>query len=95
MVRLELARLNEAYDKDLGRMQAVIDKLTGRIKNLTERISEYDNFMKIKGLLEEFKEFIRPKSIAEKLQKNKQVVEIREPNKVQRRRGDKKHDIAI
>ena len=90
-----LARLNEAYDKDLGRMQAVIDKLTGRINTLTERISEYDNFMKIKGLLEEFKEFIRPKSIAEKLQKNKQVVEIREPNKVQRRRGDKKHDIAI
>lgn len=89
-----LARLNEDYDKDLGRMQAVIDKLTGRVKNLTERISEYDNFMKIKGLLEEFKEFIRPKSIAEKLQKNKQVVAIQEPDKVQRKR-DKKHDVAI
>lgn len=90
-----LARLNEAYDKDLGRMQTVIDKLTGRVKSLTERVAECENFMNINGLLEEFKEFIRPKSIAEKLQRNKQVVEMRKPDKLQRRNSNKKHDIAI
>ncbi|MDD6796660.1 MAG: plasmid recombination protein [Clostridia bacterium] len=87
--------LNEAYDKDLRRMQAVIDKLTGKVKSLTERISEYDNFMKIKGLLEEFKEFIRPKSIAEKLQKNKLAVARRSVDELQRKNVDKKHDVAI
>lgn len=90
-----LARLNEAYDKDLGRMQAVIDKLTGRVKSLTERIAECENFMKIKGLLEEFKEFIRPKSIAEKLQQNKQIVAMQEPDKVKKRSVEKRQDVAI
>ena len=90
-----LTKLNEAYDKDLRRMQAVIDKLTGRVKSLTERITEYDNFMKIKGLLEDFKEFIRPKSIAERLQKNKQVVAMRESDKVKKRSMEKRQDVAI
>lgn len=90
-----LERLNEAYDKDMEKMQMVIDRMTGKIKTLKQQISEYDNFIKIKGLLEEFKEFVRPKSIAEKLQRKKQQVAMREQDTEQRNRNVKRHDIAI
>ena len=73
----------------------MIDKLTNRIKTLTERVAEYDNFMKIKGLVGGFKEFIRLNYIAEKLQKNKLVVEMREPDKVKKRSLEKRQDVAI
>ena len=49
----------------------------------------------MKGLLEECKEFIRPKTIAEKLVKNKQDIAKRDVETVQRKRTVKKHDIAI
>ena len=49
----------------------------------------------MKGLLEECKEFIRPKNIVEKLAKNKRDIANRDVESIQRKRTAKKHDIAI
>lgn len=75
--------------------QTLIDKLARQIKTLKEQLAGYDRFLELKGLLEECKKFVRPKSIVEKLQRNKWEIAKREVDMTQRKRSIKKHDIAI
>lgn len=68
-------KLNEAYDKDMDTMQRKIDKLTAQVSTLKEKISKAETFLKVKGLLEEFLDYLKPKSISQSLSEKKKEVE--------------------
>jgi chromosome segregation ATPase len=88
-----LAKLNEKYDKDISRMQLQINKLSSQVKTLKEKVAHHENFLKIKGLLEEFTEFIRPKTLTERLNAKKKLVDERESGREWGK--EKRQDIAI
>ena len=89
-----LGKLSELYEQVLMQKQSLINKLSGQVKTLKDRLAGYDRFMELKGLLEECKEFIRPKTLKERLEISKQKV-----SKTERKKRtviiDKKHDVAI
>ena len=70
-----LQKLNEAYDIDMERMQIKIEKLTGQVQILTAKLVKAETFLKMKKLFEEFKEYLKPKSIKKSLQGKKRSVE--------------------
>ena len=70
-----LEKLNEAYDRDMDTMQRKIDKLTVQVSTLKEKISKAETFLKMKGLLEEFLDYLKPKSISRSLFEKKKEVE--------------------
>ena len=89
-----LGKFNELYEQELMQKQSLINKLSGQVKTLKDRLAGYDRFMELKGLLEECKEFIRPKTLKERLEISKQKVSKTE----QKKRTviiDKKRDVAI
>lgn len=89
-----LEKLNEAYDRDMDTMQRKIDNLAVQVKGLKNKISQLEAFIKIKDLVDEFKEFIRPKTVTEKLQMNKRRVADADKER-QVVMPKKKHDLAI
>lgn len=86
-----LEKLNEAYDRDIDLMQGKIDKLTSQIQILKDKLSKTETFLKMKGLLEEFKESLKPKSVKSELKEKKLIVAEREATKtkdeIQKRKG--------
>lgn len=70
-----LQKLNEAYDIDMERMQIKIEKLTGQVQILTAKLVKAKTFLKMKKLFEEFKEYLKPKSIKKSLRGKKKSVE--------------------
>ncbi|MBQ5850472.1 MAG: plasmid recombination protein [Lachnospiraceae bacterium] len=91
-----LGKLNEIYEKELTQKQNLINKLSGQIKTLKEKLAGFEGFLELRGLLEECKEFIRPKTIAEKLVKNKRDIAKRDMKTMTRNSLAKRHDdIAI
>lgn len=86
-----LEKLNEAYDKDIDLMQGKIDKLTSQIQILKDKLSKTETFLKLKGLLEEFKESLKPKSVKSELKEKKLIVAEREvtrtKDEIQKRKG--------
>lgn len=86
-----LEKLNEAYDRDIDLMQGKIDKLTSQIQILKDKLSKTETFLKMKGLLEEFKESLKPKSVKSELKEKKLIVAEREATRtkdeIQKRKG--------
>lgn len=86
-----LEKLNEAYDRDIDLMQGKIDKLTSQIQILKDKLSKTETFLKLKGLLEEFKESLKPKSVKSELKEKKLIVAEREATRtkdeIQKRKG--------
>ncbi len=86
-----LEKLNEAYDRDIDLMQGKIDKLTSQIQILKDKLSKTETFLKLKGLLEEFKESLKPKSMKSELKEKKLIVAEREATRtkdeIQKRKG--------
>ena len=86
-----LEKLNEAYDRDIDLMQGKIDKLTSQIQILKDKLSKTETFLKLKGLLEEFKESLKPKSMKSELKEKKLIVAEREATRtkdeIQTRKG--------
>lgn len=86
-----LEKLNEAYDRDIDLMQGKIDKLTSQIQILKDKLSKTEAFLKLKGLLEEFKESLKPKSVKSELKEKKLIVAEREvtrtKDEIQKRKG--------
>ena len=78
-----LKNLNLAYERELSVMQKSIIKLREQEKNLKAKLKQYELFVEIKGLVDAFKEFIRPKTIKEKLDENKTIVESQKRVKVE------------
>ena len=86
-----LENLNEAYDRDIDLMQGKIDKLTSQIQILKDNLSKTETFLKLKGLFEEFKESLKPKSVKSELKEKKLIVAEREvtrtKDEIQKRKG--------
>lgn len=89
-----LEKLNEAYDKDMDMMQGKIDKLTSQVQILKDKLTKTEAFLKFKGLLEEFKESLKPKSLKRDLQDKQMMSEERE-RKRQKDEVKKDKGIAI
>ncbi len=70
-----LQKLNEAYDIDMERMQIKIEKFTSQVQILTAKLVKAESFLKMKKLFEEFKEYLKHKSIKKSLQGKKRSVE--------------------
>ena len=70
-----MERLNKMYDKDIDQLQVKLDKCMEQIKTLSDKVKKYESFLNIKGLISKFKEFLKPKSIHNRLTEKKKVVE--------------------
>ncbi|MBR2403245.1 MAG: hypothetical protein IKB01_10870 [Lachnospiraceae bacterium] len=90
-----MKKLNMAYEKELSGMKRTIDKLNGHINNLKNRVKQYENFLNLHGLLDAFVEYIRPKSMQERLVEKKAIVEKEKKVREQEGNVKKKHGIAI
>ena len=90
-----LEKLNEIYDREMKHMQAKNDKLTDLVKTLKNKILQYDKFFDVKGLVEEIREFARPKLIKERMQDKQKSVENQKQNQVVSSMPGRKKDIAI
>ena len=77
--------LNRKYEVTLAAKQNKIDKLTEKIKELEKSLQQYEAFVGAKGLVNAFKEFLRPKSIIKQLKGTEQEL------KVQKRGEKNKH----
>lgn len=67
-----------------------------QIKTLKDKLKRYDSFLGTKGLLETFAEFIRPKSIHERVKEKQKIVDAsKEKPKNIEVIPKKKHDKAI
>ena len=58
----------------LREQQGLIKTLKEEIAGLTNKIKQFTNFIESKGLLQAFKEFLKPKSVIAKLKENKAIV---------------------
>ena len=90
-----LEKLNEIYDRELEYMQGAIDDLKAQLKTWKNKIQQYDKFLNVKGLVEEFKEFVRPKSIKERMEDKQKRVETQKKQTVMKHVSRRKEDIAI
>ena len=88
--------LNRQYASAIEAKDKTIAGLKEQISALKSKVGEFTDFVSEHGLMEAFKEFIRPKSLKEKLEIGKQKSRDME---TQKRNltvvTDKKHDIAI
>ena len=87
--------LNRQYAGAIEAKDKTIAGLREQISSLKSKLREFTDFVSECGLMEAFKEFIRPKNIVEKLAKNKRDIANRDVESIQRKRTAKKHDIAI
>lgn len=88
--------LNRQYASAIEAKDKTIVGLKEQISSLKSKVREFTDFVSDHGLMEAFKEFIRPKSMKEKLEIGKQ--KSREMESQKRNLTvitDKKHDIAI
>lgn len=88
--------LNKSYASDLNAKQKKNDSLTEQVNDLKKKIRQYTEFVEKRGLVEAFKEFIKPKTLRERLQINKKKAEIdNDRRKVQTISRSNRNDIAI
>ncbi len=88
--------LNRQYAGAIEAKDKTIAGLREQISSLKSKLREFTDFVSECGLMEAFKEFIRPKSMKEKLEIGKQKSkEIEMQKKKLTVISDKKHDIAI
>ena len=90
-----LEKLNEIYDREMEHMQRKNAKLTDLVKTLKDKIRQYDKFFDVKGLVEEFREFARPKAIKERMLDKQKIVEKQNEEQVIKPELRSKKDIAI
>lgn len=92
-----MENMNSIYEKKISTMQATIDKMSARVKELKGILKKYEGFLEMRGLTEVFKEFIRPKGMVERLNQNMETVESKK--KIQQKQTEyfesRKNDIAI
>ena len=89
-------KLNEDYCESISAKQGLIDKLKEQNIELRTKIRKYDDFLGVHGLVERFAEFIKPKSIKEKLEINKKTIhEVKERTKPRITIPKKHHNVAI
>ena len=87
--------LNEQYEKEIFAKQSKIDKLTEKVKSLTTQVKQFKDFLTDKNLMVALEEFIRPKSLSEKLKLNQELVKVKDRSGTIKKERPIKHDIAI
>lgn len=90
-----LKNLNMSYEKELSAMKKTIDRLSAQVKTLKGKVKQYEAFLDLRGLVDAFVEYIRPKTVQEQLVEKKAIVEKEKKVKMQEMDVKKKHDIAI
>lgn len=66
-----------------------------RNRTAWNKVLQYDKFFNVKGLVEEFKEFVRPKSIKDRMEAKQKVVEKQKCEQVVNSTARREKDIAI
>lgn len=74
-------------------MKKTIDRLSTQVKTLRSKVKQYEVFLDLRGLVDAFREYIRPKTVQEQLAEKKAIVEKKVKAKDVDAEG--KHDIAI
>ena len=88
--------LNRKYETELSAKQDKNKKLTGQIDTLKAKIKQHTDFLGKHGLLEAFTEFIRPKTIRERLEAHKKnISREKDHSKVRTIERNRRNDIAI
>ena len=90
-----LEKLNEIYDRELEHMQGIIDDLMDQVKIWKDKVLQYDKFLNVKGLFEEFKEFARTKSIKERMENKQKTIKTQKQKQEMKPVQRRKKDIAI
>ena len=90
-----LKNLNTAYERELSIKEKTIQRLKEQEKVLKTKLKQYELFVDVKGLVEAFKEFIRPKSIQEQLVEKKAVLESQKKVKVEKEILKKVNDKVV
>lgn len=90
-----MKNLNMAYEKEVSAMKKTIDRLSTQVKTLRSKVKQYEVFLDLRGLVDVFREYIRPKTVQEKLDEKKAIVEKEKERRMQEVNVKKKHDIAI
>ena len=65
------------------------------MKILKNKVLQYDKFFDVKGLVEEFKEFARPKAIKQRMIDKQKIVEKQKEKQEVSYVSGRKKDIAI
>ena len=65
------------------------------VRYVLYKVLQYDKFFNVKGLVEEFKEFVRPKSIKDRMEAKQKVVEKQKCEQVVNSTARREKDIAI
>ena len=88
--------LNRKYEAELSAKQDKNKKLTEQIDTLKAKIKQHTGFLGKRGLLESFAEFIRPKTLRERLKINKEKADINNSrSKVRIIDRNRRNDMAI
>lgn len=89
----EYARSFQERNPNLYLFNAVLhmDEATPHL----HKVLQYDKFFNVKGLVEEFKEFVRPKSIKDRMEAKQKVVEKQKCEQVVNSTARREKDIAI
>ncbi|MCH3916942.1 MAG: hypothetical protein LKE40_05690 [Spirochaetia bacterium] len=88
--------MNRQYGRALDSKEKKIAELTGELQKWKDKYKQCTEFLKSHNLLDLFKEFIRPKTLREKLELSKQKASEQDQQKSELEIvKDKKHDIAI
>ena len=76
-------------------MEKAIHRLKEQEKSLKTKLKQYELFVDMKGLIDTFKEFIRPKTIQEQLDEKKAVVESQKKVKSSKVNLKKEYDRVV
>ena len=90
-----LKNLNAAYERELSIKEKTIQRLKEQEKVFKTKLKQYELFIDMKGLVDAFKEFIRPKTIKEQLDEKKIIVESQKKVKVEKLDLKKKYDRVV
>lgn len=88
--------LNRKYEAELSAKQEKNNKLMEQIGSLKVKIKQHTEFLGNRGLLDAFTEFIRPKTIRERLEAHKkEISREKDHSKVKTIERNRRNDIAI
>ena len=90
-----LKNLNIAYEKEVFGLKKTLEKLNDQAKTLRTKVKQFETFLDLHGLLGTFMEYIRPKTMQERLAEKKQLTEKEKKVKAQEVNVKRKRDIAI
>ena len=90
-----LKNLTMAYEKEISAMKKIIDRLSVQVKTFKSKVKQHEAFLDLRGLVDAFVEYIRPKTVQEQLAEKKEIVENEARMRLKNVDIIKKHDIVI